>query len=98
VSLSGTAPALQVLYLIMFQVAAYPIAISIRTTNVYEDRSLGVFEDDTESEVEDRFAAKLKLGDEGRVTSSYVGYHLRKQLAFDQWWLAAALFFRECKA
>lgn len=94
VPISDIAPALQVLYLIMFQVAAYPLAISIRTTNTYEERSLGLYEDDADSEVEDDFEAKAKAG-KNRVSSAYVGYHLRKQLAFDQWWWAFALFWCE---
>lgn len=41
VSLASVAPALQLLYVIMMYVAVYPIAMSIRSTNVYEERSLG---------------------------------------------------------
>jgi Trk-type K+ transport system membrane component len=37
---------LQVLYAIMMYISAYPIAISIRNSNVYEERSLGIYADD----------------------------------------------------
>ncbi|CAH7672704.1 cation transport protein-domain-containing protein [Phakopsora pachyrhizi] len=42
VSLAAVAPALQVLYIVMMYIAIFPIAISIRSTNVYEERSLGL--------------------------------------------------------
>ena len=44
------------LYVVMMYIAVYPVALSIRSTNVYEERSLGVFEapeedDDDEPDV-----------------------------------------------
>lgn len=118
ISMATIAPALQVLYVVMFQVAAYPvsgrphdrvawfrprltltpvcqIAISIRTTNTYEERSLGLYDDDESSEREADFEAQVKRG-QAQVARGYIGYHLRKQLSFDQWWLVFALFWREC--
>lgn len=85
VSLATIAPALQVLFVSMFQVAAYPIAVSIRSTNVYEERSIGVFEEsDDEDEIEARFdtSARKKTP---KTTGNYIRYHARKQLAFDMW-------------
>ena len=42
----------RVLYVIMMYVAVYPIAMSVRSTNVYEEKSLGLFHDDDDSEME----------------------------------------------
>lgn len=63
-------------------------AISIRSTNVYEERSMGIFDDDSEDEeeVEESFSNKP------RAAASYIAHHARKQLAFDIWWLAFACF------
>jgi Trk-type K+ transport system membrane component len=36
-------PAILVSYLVMMYISAYPVAISIRRTNVYEEQSLGIF-------------------------------------------------------
>jgi Trk-type K+ transport system membrane component len=36
----------QVIYLIMMYIAVYPVVITMRTSNVYEERSLGIYEDD----------------------------------------------------
>lgn len=33
----------RLMYVIMMYIAAFPIAISVRATNVYEERSLGVY-------------------------------------------------------
>ncbi|KAJ7125143.1 cation transport protein-domain-containing protein [Mycena epipterygia] len=90
VALSALAPAVKVLYLIMMYISVYPIAMSVRSTNVYEEQSLGVFRDDEDSEDEDNFEPT----GESRVTvwSRYLAMHARKQLAFDMWWLGLAVF------
>jgi Trk-type K+ transport system membrane component len=36
-------PAVLVSYLIMMYISIFPVAISIRRTNVYEEQSLGVY-------------------------------------------------------
>jgi len=77
---------------------------SVRSTNVYEERSLGVFEEEEEE--------KEPSGDGSRVAvwGKYLSWHARKQLAFglwpsyfhhlhilltntiDMWWIGLALF------
>lgn len=72
-----------VLYMIMMYISVFPIAISIRRTNVYEEQSLGVYhtkKDDDEDE------------DEGEDTVSYVSHHLRRQLSFDLWYVFLGFF------
>ncbi|SPJ70951.1 related to TRK1 - Potassium transporter I [Fusarium torulosum] len=46
VSISGLYPAVQLLYMIMMYVSVYPVSITMRHSNVYEERSLGIYEDD----------------------------------------------------
>ncbi|KAI0250399.1 cation transport protein-domain-containing protein [Lactifluus subvellereus] len=90
IALSILAPALQVLYFVMMYVAPYPVAMSVRSTNVYEERSLGIFEeDDPDIENEADYATT-----DSRVAiwGRYLGRHVRRQLSFDMWWLALALF------
>ncbi|RDX49309.1 hypothetical protein OH76DRAFT_1403887 [Lentinus brumalis] len=88
VALSALAPAVKVLYVIMMYVSVYPIAMSVRSTNVYEEKSLGVFTDDEESEEE----AFNPTGNRATVWGRYLAMHARKQLSFDMWWLGLALF------
>ncbi|KAI0359598.1 TrkH-domain-containing protein [Trametes cingulata] len=91
VTLSALAPAVKVLYVLMMYVSVYPIAMSVRSTNVYEEKSLGVFADDDDalSEEEEAFNAS---GNRATVWGRYLAMHARKQLSFDMWWLGLALF------
>lgn len=63
----------------MMYISVYPIAISIRRTNVYEEKSLGIYT----TEKQDKEAAE---------SQSYVGAHLRRQLSFDLWFVFLGLF------
>ncbi|KIW07237.1 hypothetical protein, variant [Verruconis gallopava] len=81
VNLADLHPAIQVSYLIMMYISVFPIAISVRQTNVYEEKSLGVYaghhEDDENSDSN---------------STSYLGSHLRRQLSFDLWYVFLGLF------
>ena len=79
VSLAELHPAVQVSYLIMMYISVFPIAISMRRTNVYEEKSLGIYASASEQE---------KMSKE----PSYVGAHLRKQLSFDLWFIFLGMF------
>jgi len=78
VSIAALHPAVQVSYMLMMYISVFPIAISVRRTNVYEEKSLGLYSGDD-------------LEDNGSGTS-YVGAHLRKQLSFDLWYIFLGLF------
>ncbi|KAF8153943.1 potassium transporter [Crassisporium funariophilum] len=91
VPIASFAPALQFLYVVMMYIAIYPVALSIRSTNVYEERSLGVFEappDDEDEEPDEILKAKTRRERVGR----YLGWHLRRQMSVDIWWLVWAVF------
>lgn len=62
----------------MMYISIFPVAISVRRTNVYEEKSLGLWGGDDE--------------DEGSNNQSYVGTHLRRQLSFDLWYVFLGLF------
>ena len=52
---------LLILYVVMMYISAYPIVITIRNSNVYEERSLGIYADDSESqETEDQAPQDLE--------------------------------------
>ncbi|GAA5892072.1 hypothetical protein JCM6882_005687 [Rhodosporidiobolus microsporus] len=88
VPLASVAPALQLLYVIMMYIAVYPIAVSIRTTNVYEEKSMGVYDEEYDEDPDD---AEARF-DRSHSATQYIGYHARKQLAFDLWWLGLAVW------
>ncbi|KAJ9302666.1 hypothetical protein DTO271G3_40 [Paecilomyces variotii] len=82
VSLSDLHPAIQVSYLIMMYISVFPIAISMRRTNVYEERSLGIYSAADEEDEDD----------DNSKEPSYIGAHLRRQLSFDLWYVFLGLF------
>lgn len=79
VNLADLHPAIQVSYLVMMYISAFPIAISMRRTNVYEEKSLGIYASKEETESDEK-------------EPSYVGAHIRKQLSFDLWYVFLGLF------
>lgn len=91
VPMNDLAPSVKVLYIIMMYISVYPIAMSVRATNVYEERSLGLF-DDEDSDEEDEEEAEASERKGAHAVAKYVGWHARRQLAFDMWWIALALW------
>lgn len=85
ISLLTLAPAVQFLYIVMMYISAYPIAMSVRNTNVYEERSLGLYNEEPGD------AAEPQAGG-ARVWGKYLAAHARRQLAFDIWWLGFSLW------
>jgi Trk-type K+ transport system membrane component len=63
----------------MMYISIFPIAMSIRQSNVYEEKSLGVWAGDASEE------------DQGEP-SSYLSHHLRRQLSFDLWFVFLGFF------
>lgn len=82
VNLSLLHPAVQVSYMIMMYISVFPIAISVRRTNVYEENALGIYSHGEEEE-----HSKANHND-----WSHVGTHARRQLSFDLPFIALGLF------
>ncbi|PIA91543.1 Potassium transport protein 1 [Cercospora beticola] len=78
VNLADLHAAIQVSYMIMMYISVFPIAITLRRTNVYEEKSLGIF------------GGEEAAGDDDE--QSYVSQHLRRQLSFDLWYIFLGLF------
>ena len=81
VNLAYLHPAIQVSYMVMMYISVFPIAISVRRTNVYEEKSLGIWGGDE---------ASSAAGE--NADPSYVGQHLRRQLSFDLWYIFLGFF------
>jgi hypothetical protein len=108
VPISGLRSGLLVLYVLMMYVSALPVTMTIRNTNVYEERSLGIFAEDTSGEAkppEDRggFIGGLKraitINDSNSSArkawnrKDFLAQQLRGQLGHDLWWIALAVLF-----
>lgn len=80
INLAALHPGVQTSYMIMMYISVFPIAISVRRTNVYEEKSLGIY---GANEAEEQSDAN---------DLSYVGAHLRRQLSFDLWYIFVGFF------
>lgn len=89
VSLLALAPSVQFLYVVMMYLSAFPLAMSVRSTNVYEEKSLGVYVDE---QAPSESGALPQESSNPRVWGSFLASHARRQLAFDIWWLGFALW------
>ncbi|KAI0017628.1 cation transport protein-domain-containing protein [Xylariomycetidae sp. FL0641] len=82
VTISSIAPAMQIIYIVVMYLSVFPILVSLRNTNVYEERSVGLDTEelDAESATEHKRKRQMYLGD-------LTGWHIRHQLAYDLWWI-----------
>lgn len=83
VTTSSIAPAMQIVTLFVIYISIFPLLISIRTTNIYEEGRVGL---DAE-EYEAREAEKHKQPKNGGGGQGLAGTHIRNQLAYDLWWI-----------
>ncbi|KAK0624148.1 potassium transporter [Immersiella caudata] len=79
-NLSAVNPAVQFSLLVMMYIAVLPIAITIRSSNTYEERSLGIYKPNSE-----------EAADETDGTS-YLLTHIRNQFSFDLWYIFLGTF------
>lgn len=90
-SLADLHPAVQISFVVMMYISAFPTAIAMRKTNVYEERSLGIYDSDTEST---RSRSRSRYGSvaQPQHPRNDLGYHIQKQLSFDLWYIALGTF------
>ncbi|KAG8719018.1 low affinity potassium transporter [Ceratobasidium sp. 395] len=86
INLQAIAPALQVVYIATMFVQVYPIAMAVRTSNVYEESGVVIYEPERNEDEPTNLPAGRGAG-----FTAYVSWHLKHQLAQDLFWLLAAL-------
>ncbi|OAQ96881.1 hypothetical protein LLEC1_04348 [Akanthomyces lecanii] len=77
-NLADVNPAVQFSLLVMMYIAIFPIAMAVRVSNTYEERSLGVYESDGQ--------VNEQKG------SAYLLTHMQNQLSFDLWYMFLGIF------
>ncbi|KAH8662734.1 cation transporter, partial [Ilyonectria robusta] len=77
-NLANVSPAVQFSLLVMMYIAIFPIALSIRASNTYEEKSLGIWEDED--------SLNEKNG------AAYLRTHMKNQLSFDLWYIFLGAF------
>ena len=101
VPIGSIAIGVQVLYVLMMYISVFPVTMTIRNSNVYEERSLGIYAQEdsappTKSEVFGPIRRHLTnntfFAETGTDSRSYfVRQQVRSQLAHDLWWLCLAI-------
>ncbi|KAK6215169.1 cation transporter [Colletotrichum tabaci] len=78
IPIASAYPGLQVLYVIMMYISVYPVVITMRHSNVYEERSLGIYADD------EAHPSNTYLSDERKHSKStgFLAQLLRDNLSF----------------
>ena len=107
VNISALRSGLLVLYVLMMYVSALPVTMTIRNTNVYEERSLGIFAEDKQEDLQpaqesesSTIFGNLKRRLTTRQSQSqtwnrrdFLRQQLRGQLGNDLWFLALSVLF-----
>ncbi|KAI4940291.1 hypothetical protein J4E86_011096 [Alternaria arbusti] len=78
-NLAAVNPAVQFSLLVMMYISIYPIAISIRMSESYEEKSVGLYAGDENL-------------DEQKGGKTYLISHMRNQLSFDLWYIFLGVF------
>lgn len=77
-NLANVNPAVQFSLLVMMYIAIFPVAVAVRASNTYEERSLGVYERDSNLDERKGYA--------------YLIAHMQNQLSFDLWYMFLGIF------
>ncbi|KAL9620336.1 MAG: hypothetical protein Q9160_005135 [Pyrenula sp. 1 TL-2023] len=101
VAISNLRQGLLILYVAMMYISVYPVTMTIRTTNVYEERSLNIYYSDekqlssSERKSMGFFGTLKRSMSNAAPTESrayFIRQQLRGQLAHDIWWLVVAVW------
>lgn len=101
VSIAQLRVGLLVLYVVMMYISVYPVVITMRNSNVYEERSLGIYADDPTEKDQTSDGSFLKgmkrrlaaRGNPKEPRGYFVRQQLRAQIAHDIWILVLAVLF-----
>jgi Trk-type K+ transport system membrane component len=96
VNISALQLGTQIIYVVMMYISVYPVVITMRHSNVYEERSLGIYADDPSTNDDqqdsslDTPRSPFSMGPtSGRIY--FIRQQLRAQMAYDLWWIALAV-------
>lgn len=78
-SLTDLHPAVQVSFVVMMYISAFLTAMTMRKTNVYEEKSLGIYEEITDDDNDDNHTNR----NGPQSMRNDLGCHIQKQLNFD---------------
>jgi Trk-type K+ transport system membrane component len=89
IPIGSLAVGLQALYIMMMYISAFPVVITMRNSNVYEERSLGIYAQDIK---EDQREQAFRTPNSVRKTRMYfVRTQIQRQLGHDLWFVIACM-------
>ncbi|KAK6520226.1 hypothetical protein TWF506_000506 [Arthrobotrys conoides] len=91
VPIAATRISLQALYVIMMYIGVYPVVITIRRSNEYLYRSLGIYEGDDEERADDDTIYELRQ-DKIKPFLGFFTSQLKAQLSHDIWFLVLCIW------
>jgi Trk-type K+ transport system membrane component len=96
VNISALQLGTQVIYVVMMYISVYPVVITMRHSNVYEERSLGIYADDQFPNDDDQDSSSDTSRNPLSMTPAagriyFIRQQLRAQMAYDLWWIALAV-------
>jgi Trk-type K+ transport system membrane component len=83
IPISGAYIGLQALYVIMMYISVYPVVITMRHSNVYEERSLGIYTDDPEVNEDSLLSGSPNAPRQDQRISNPIGNVVRRHLTFN---------------
>lgn len=87
--IGSLAVGLQALYIMMMYISAFPVVITMRNSNVYEERSLGIYAQDIK---EDQLEQEFRTPSSVRKTRMYfVRTQIQRQLGHDLWFVIGCM-------
>ncbi|PHH61556.1 hypothetical protein CDD82_2135 [Ophiocordyceps australis] len=76
--LASVSPAVQFSLLVMMYISIYPVAVSVRATNIYQEASLGIY--------------PIRPPYNESKAASYLLQHVQQQLSYDLWYIFLGVF------
>jgi Trk-type K+ transport system membrane component len=89
IPIGSLAVGVQALYIMMMYVSAFPVVITMRNSNVYEERSLGIYAEDIRNER--RETDFHNSGSISRTRMYFVLQQVQRQLGHDMWFVIVCM-------
>ncbi|KAF3939158.1 hypothetical protein ABW19_dt0206928 [Dactylella cylindrospora] len=86
VPIAATRISLQALYIVMMYIGVYPVVITIRRSNEYLERSLGIYEGDDKEKGDDDTIYEA-ANEKNKTVLKFFASQLKAQLSSDLWFL-----------
>ncbi|EHK99455.1 putative Potassium transport protein 1 [Glarea lozoyensis 74030] len=87
ISISSLRIGLQALYVPMMFISAFPVAITMRSSNVYEERSLGIYASQLRAQAPNTTESASLLSRSSRTRLYFLRQQLAHQLSHDFWFV-----------